>query len=231
MEQLVARLPHKQKAAGSSPAPATTQKAMPPRPKPPAEVYEPLPIFMPAPDLEAWIRQTFLDEAGALFNPEHAHLRDAVLGVIWTNYPNSRQGRTVLGMAEIPVFRCGAWQKGRQEQQLIEWFGDVPDFLITLDATYCAEASDAEFCALVEHELCHCAQAKDEYGVPKFRKDSGLPVFAMRGHDVEEFVSVVRRYGPTSDALRDMVRVANAGPEMPRLNIQRACGTCLLKSA
>lgn len=140
---------------------------------PAPELFEPLPIFMPAHEVGTWIRSTFLDEDGSLFNQDHVHLRDAMLGVLWTSYPCTRQGMTVLGMAEMPMFRCGAWQKGRQEQQLCEWFGDIPDFLITLDAGYCEQASDAEFCALVEHELYHCAQAKNEFGLPRFNKDTG----------------------------------------------------------
>lgn len=27
--------------------------------------------------------------------------------------------------------------------------------MITIDAQYAAEASDTDFCALIEHELCH----------------------------------------------------------------------------
>lgn len=193
-------------------------------------LFEPLPIFEPAPDVLDWIRRTFLDEDSPLYNEEHKHLQDAQLAVLWTSYPNRRQGMTVLGQAEMPAFRCGAWQKGRQEQQLVEWFGDIPDFLITLYAPYCAQATDREFCALVEHELTHCGQARDEYGNPKFKRDTGEPVFAMRGHDVEEFVGVVRRYGPTSQALQDMVAAVQDGPEVAGINIARACGSCQLKA-
>lgn len=201
------------------------------RPLPPAALFEPMPVFVPAPDVANWIRSTFLDDGGALLNEEHAHLRDAMLGVLWTSYPNASKGRTVLGMAEMPMFRCGAWQRGRQEQQLFEWFGDVPDFLITLDAQYSAQSSDVEFCALIEHELFHCAQALNEFGLPRFNKSTGKPVFTMRGHDVEEFVGVVRRYGITSQAMRDMFEAAKKGPEIATLDVARACGTCLLKSA
>ncbi len=42
----------------------------------------------------------------------------------------------LLGQCEEVTFRAGAWQKGRQEQQMRDWFGNVPDFLITLDADY-----------------------------------------------------------------------------------------------
>ena len=115
------------------------------------------------------------------------------------------------------------------EQQMFDWFGCVPAYIITLAADYCAQCSDADFCALVEHELYHIAQAKDQYGAPKFTQE-GLPKLEMRGHDVEEFVGVVRRYGASPD-VQALVDAANSPAEVGKLNISRACGTCLLKSA
>ncbi len=111
---------------------------------------------------------------------------------------------------------------------MIDWFGEVPAFLITLAADYCASCSDADFCALVEHELYHIAQKLDAYGAPKFTKD-GLPSLTLRGHDVEEF-GVIRRYG-TSPDVQALVDAANKPAEVGKLNISRVCGTCLLKSA
>ncbi|WP_313459331.1 putative metallopeptidase [Achromobacter sp.] len=46
------------------------------------------------------------------------------------------------------------------------------------------------------------------------------------GHDVEEFVGVVARYGPSADVQR-LVAAAGTVPAAPRLNIARACGCCL----
>lgn len=102
-------------------------------------------------------------------------------------------------------------------------------YLITLAADYCAQCTDAEFCALVEHELYHIAQATDEYGAPKFTQE-GLPKLYLRGHDVEEFVGVVRRYG-ASEEVQQLIDAASRPPEVAKINISRACGTCLLKSA
>jgi len=116
------------------------------------------------------------------------------------------------------------------EQQMYEWFGHIPDFIITLAADYCAQCSDLEFCALVEHELYHIAQETDEFGAPKFYRDSGLPKLKLRGHDVEEFVGVVRRYGASHD-VQQLVDVANRPAEVAQLDIARACGTCMLKLA
>ncbi len=185
--------------------------------------------FQPAPDVLAWARAEILSDEGSLYNPDHAHLAHCDIQFLWAPGSFNKQGRTVLGQCEEMLFRCGPWQKGRQQQQMADWFRMVPDFLITLDAHYCVRCSDAEFCALVEHELYHIAQEQDAFGAPKFTKD-GLPKFCMRAHDVEEFVGVVRRYGPSADVQR-LVDAAKTAPEVAKLNIARACGTCLLKVA
>ena len=185
--------------------------------------------IVPAPEVAAWVQDAILSEAGPLHNPEHAHLIDADLCFLWASAAFIKQGRTVIGQAEQVMFRVSGWQKLRQEQQMREWFGYVPSFIITLAADYCAQCSDAEFCALVEHELFHVGHATDEFGVPKFTKE-GLPKLALRGHDVEEFIGVVRRYGASKDVAR-MVEAAKQSPEVGNINIARACGTCLLRAA
>lgn len=148
---------------------------------------------------------------------------------MWASSSFAKKGRSVLGQAEQLMIRAGGWQKARQEQQLRDWFGEDPEFLITLAADYCAQCTEAEFCALVEHELYHIAQATDRYGAPKFTQE-GLPKLQMRSHDVEEFVGVVRRYGAGEDVQR-LIAAASRPPEVAKINIARACGTCLLKSA
>lgn len=185
--------------------------------------------FAPAPDVTDWLFTMIIDPDGELYNPDHQHLIEADLCVLWSASGFTKQGRTIIGQAEQVTFRCGPWQKGRQEQQMIEWFGRVPAYLITLDASYCVQCSDADFCALIEHELYHIAQEHDAFGVPKFTKE-GRPKLCMRGHDVEEFVGVVRRYGASPD-VQALVDAANSPAEVGKLNISRACGTCLLKSA
>ena len=200
------------------------------RPMPPAEFTDPLNNrYLPAPEVLKWARATILTEGGALYNEDHAHLEYADVQFLWAPQGFVKAGRTVLGQCEEVTFRCGPWQKGRQQQQMADWFGMVPDFLITLDASYCLTCSDAEFCALVEHELYHIAQEMDEFGAPAFNK-YGLPKLCMRGHDVEEFIGVVRRYGASQEVQR-MIDAAKTPPEVARINIARACGTCLLKAA
>lgn len=201
------------------------------KPLPPDSLFEsPYMSFTPAPDVRAWAINTFVDRSGHLYNEDHQHLEFARIEFLWASSGFAKQGRTVLGQCEEITFRAGPWQKGRQEQQMREWFGGVPDFVITLDANYCRACSDAEFCALVEHELYHIGHLKDEFGAPAFYRDSGFPKLGMRAHDVEEFVGVVRRYGASKDVQR-LLDAAKNGPEIANLDIARACGTCLLKVA
>ncbi|WP_148716477.1 putative metallopeptidase [Chitinolyticbacter meiyuanensis] len=185
--------------------------------------------YIPAPEVLAWVKEHILDEDGDLYNEDHAHLVEANIAFLWASSAFTKAGHTVVGQAEEVMFRCGPWQRGRQEQQMTEWFGYVPDFLITLAASYCEQCSDAEFCALVEHELYHLGHALDDFGQPKFTKE-GLPKIAIRGHDVEEFTGVVRRYGASAE-VQDLLDAAKGRPEVSQINVARACGTCLLKSA
>ena len=103
------------------------------RPQPPIELLEILPErFEPAPEIVSWARATFIDPDGPLYNEEHGHLEAAQIGALWTNKANARQMRTVLGQAEMPSTMGDAWKRGRFEQQLVEWFGFEPHFVITI---------------------------------------------------------------------------------------------------
>lgn len=187
--------------------------------------------FVPAPDVMAWIEDTFLEDGSDLFNADHAHLRDARIGVLWTNCDNSRNMRSVIGQSELmPPMAMGKWQRARAIQQVEEWFGSLPDFLLTFSAPVAAGMDDVSFCALVEHELYHCAQKMDQYGMPKFKED-GSPSFAIRGHDVEEFVGVVARYGAIDSDVAAMVEAAGRQPLMRATSIAGVCGTCLRAAA
>ncbi|WP_320412007.1 putative metallopeptidase [Mesorhizobium sp. Root172] len=201
------------------------------RPLPPHEMIETIELrFAPAVDLVNWARDTFIAGDASLSNEDHHHLNQATIGALWTNVPNGRAGRSIIGQAERGLPPAGKWLRARIERQILDWFGEVPDFILTFDAHYASQCSDAEFCALVEHELYHCGQERDVFGQPKFRK-SGLPAFALRSHDVEEFVGVVRRYGADAAGVRELVDAANKGPEIANVQIAQACGTCRLRVA
>lgn len=201
------------------------------RPRPPEALTDPFAMvhgFVPAPELLEWLLATFVAEGAPLANPDHAHLYAAKLGCLWTNSPNSRAGRTIVGQAEYrpPGMIMGKWARGRAQAQLYGWFGQELDFLLTFDAIFAARCSDAEFCALVEHELYHCGQARDEFGMPKFAK-SGMPVLELRGHDVEQFIGVVRRYGADAALVRALADAAAQTADVPAERIAQACGTCV----
>ncbi len=201
---------------------------LPKRPYPPQDLGR----MIPAAGVGEWVAQEILSEAGALHNSEHHHLLGADLEFLWAPEGFRKQMRSVIGTAEEVTIRAGGWQKARQEQQMVDWFGRVPGYLITLDASYCTECGDAEFCALVEHELYHLAHKLDDFGVPMFSK-SGAPKLCIRGHDVEEFIGVVRRYGvgDPSGAIAQLARAASHRPEINLASIAGACGTCLLRAA
>lgn len=203
------------------------------RPRPPT-IYSDQhdsPLFVPAPEIIAWARASFVEEDAALQNPDHLHLNSATIGALWTDVGNSRQGRTIIGQAEHGLPPLGKWQRARMEMQLNQWFGHVPDFVLTFHAPYCMACSDAEFCALVEHELYHCGQAHDQFGAPKFNRSTGMPVFEMRGHDIEEFVGVVSRYGAAPAHVQAFAAAASRAPEISGYRISQVCGTCKLRAA
>ncbi|WP_323094492.1 putative metallopeptidase [Klebsiella variicola] len=205
------------------------------RPYPPVnftspEYYRPYIAIIPANEVYSWVSDNILMENGSLHNEDHFHLHTADIAFMWASNAFDKRGRVVLGQCEEVMLRAGGWQKSRMEQQMHEWFGRIPKFIITLAADYCEQCNDLEFCALVEHELYHIAQATDDYGAPKFNKETGMPVLKLRGHDVEEFVGVVRRYGASKD-VQEMVDAANRPAEVAHIDVARACGTCMLKLA
>ena len=85
-------------------------------PAPPVGMLDPesfdTPSFIPAPELEKWLRATFIEEGGPLQNDDHFHLRFAHIGVRWTSIENSRHGRRVVGQAERGDPR--QWGSGRE---------------------------------------------------------------------------------------------------------------------
>lgn len=199
------------------------------RPMPPADIFdlEAGDQFIPAPAIVEWAQATFIDEGATLENVEHFHLRQANIGALWTNVANSKNGRSIVGQCELgDPMAMGKWAKAKARLQVEQWFGQIPDFILTFDAAYAAQCRDLEWCALVEHELLHAAQDKDQFGQPKFSASTGRPSFTIRGHDVQEFTSIVRRYGAEAAHVREFVEAANAKPEIGNVQVSHACGVC-----
>lgn len=198
------------------------------RPQPPEQLFEGFDLIVPAFDLVDWFRAAFIDDDDSpTWIDEHQHLQQATIAAIWTNVACRSKMATVVGMAEVPTAQGNVWQRARHDQQLRGWFGDKPDFLLTFYAPYAAECSDAQFCSVVDHELCHCGQQKDPFGFPKFTR-AGKPVFSMRAHDVEEFTGVADRWGVDACAgdSRNFVQAANRMPRFGAVEIDGVCGTC-----
>lgn len=141
--------------------------------------------------------------------PEHAHLRDgeAVVDFLYASEPVIRQGRMVLGEVHMPAVQGKL--RGVFLWMLRQKFGRIPDFLIVLDREYWFSCDDREREILIYHEMCHCEHATDSDGDLKF-DDDGFPVFCLRGHDVEEFIAVVGRYGAHNLDLKRFLSAAGA---------------------
>jgi len=142
--------------------------------------------------------------------PEHQHLRDneVAFGWLMRATPKEKGNKIELGSVHDvkTMFQGGFKDLGLQLLQGL--LGELPQFLVVINAPWWGQASDEEREALVFHELCHVQQAIDHFGSPKFDRD-GLPVFKCVGHDVEAFRSEVVRYGQWTPDLADFVAAAN----------------------
>ncbi|WP_353141326.1 putative metallopeptidase [Acinetobacter pragensis] len=213
------------------------------RPKPPEDIgsfdfdfsmHKEMPYdFRPDSDLKQWVWDTFLNEDSELYNQDHEHLcyyADDLIGFMWASRAFEKGGRVVLGQCEQTAIMAGGWKRKRQELQMVQWFGYIPKYIITIDVGFAETASDSDFCALIEHELYHIGCELDGDGEMYISPLSGKPKLTMRSHDVEEFHGVVQRYGASPD-VQKMVELANDGPTIGKAKIAHACGTCLLKLA
>ena len=140
--------------------------------------------------------------------PELSHLAEARIGWLLRVEAMMKAGRWVLGTCYLPTVQGSL-------RPLFDWFmvkefGDDPplDFLIVLDRSYWLAATDLQREILVYHELMHCGHAVDKHGVERYDKETGAPVYCIRGHDVEEFTAVVERYGIHNQDIAAFVRAA-----------------------
>lgn len=143
--------------------------------------------------------------------PEHAHLKagEPTVRFLMRGFDKTEAGRQILGSVHLPVVQGKL--KELFDWMLEEKLGLIPDFLIILDADYWEAVTDREREILMFHEMSHCVQAVDKWGDPRFHRDTGEPVWALAGHDVEEFTSVVRRYGAWNAELEEFIGAARSG--------------------
>lgn len=134
----------------------------------------------------------------------------------------TRGGRHILGTAHMPKVQgdlnpCFRWM-------LAKTFNRDPDFLIVLDKAYWVEATPRLREILVYHELSHCIHKRDRFGDKLFDSDE-RPVWTLRGHDVEEFTAVVRRYGAWNDDIKTFCAAIIAHAEETQLPIGSSTGS------
>lgn len=187
----------------------------------------------PAPDLKAWVMQNWLTLGSDLHNPDHDHIAELIhdneefLAFAWASSAAMAKKRMVLGQCEKVMFNQGGWKKARQEQQMRDWFGFVPQYLITIDAAFCEQTSDREFCRLIEHELYHIGVERDEDGEIIYSDTTGLPKHYLVGHDVEVFFGEIRQHGIDSSVQR-LLDIAKNAPFVSETNIAACCGNCVI---
>ena len=153
----------------------------------------------PGPIAERLIEDPHFDELRGL-EPTILYLMRAV--------PKSKGGKTKLGEVLMPNGRGTAgdmfmWLLGSACQ-------GIPDYVMVIDATWWAVASSLQREALVFHELEHMVQATNQHDEPRFSPD-GMPIFDLRPHDLEEFNSVVSRYGAWLPDVTGFVTALRAG--------------------
>lgn len=117
------------------------------------------------------------------------------------------QGKAVLGKCY-----CGPSAQGDLrplfEQLLADTISYYPDFLIILSGDWWEEADDRSRECLVFHEALHAGHAKDQYGSPKFNRQTGRPVPCIVPHSIEEFSAVVERYGAWKPDVAEFISAA-----------------------
>lgn len=127
--------------------------------------------------------ESVIDLAQELIRLFHPDLMEARIGFLMRTKPSSSQGRRVLAKAE---------KIGEKHKLLLDL-----DFLIWIDEEEWTRLGDEQRRALVDHELCHC----------DYNSSEGKA--SIRGHDVEEFATIIERYGAWNPALLEFTRRMN----------------------
>lgn len=102
-------------------------------------------------------------------------------------------------MAKHGSVRLGAATKVGSKVNFLTDF----DFTLDFNWTYWRQLTPMQRIALVDHELTHCARGPEGEG------------WAILGHDVEEFSSIVRRWGLWKPDLVTFNAAIKAGAQLP----------------
>ena len=189
-------------------------------------------LLAPAPELKQWVTDNWLTLGGGFHNPDHDHIaellhdNESFLAFAWASSACTVKKRMVLGQCEKVMFQQGGWKKARQEQQMRDWFGFVPQYLITVDGLYSEQASDRDFCRLIEHELYHIGVERVD-GEIIYSDSTGLPKHYLAGHDVEVFFGETKIWG-ADDNVKRLVEIEKNAPFVSESSIASCCGTCVI---
>lgn len=206
-------------------------------PTPPDDLQEEGFMFVAAPELHRFIVEAFIQPDGPFHRDEYAILAEARIGVQWTNMPKNKGMVEWAAQAEIINASGDAWSKGIDWMVMADWFGDwwtpdqgdegdLPNFRLTFYGPSWMESNVTGRCATIAHELRHCAQKLDRNGEPRFDMDD-RPVWGIRAHDVETFVSVVEDFGAETERnVKELVAAALRAPRFPGALVEGICGTC-----
>ena len=129
--------------------------------------------FEPAPEVERIGKE--------IVERFHPHLRGVRIEYVFRSKATKRHGKRVAGTArKITGVNALLATPGAQSSE------DLAFFLVTIAKDMWLFADDDRKRALVDHELEHCYVEIDEDG------DTNV---SIRGHDIEEFASIIGRHG------------------------------------
>lgn len=127
--------------------------------------------------------------AAKLINDHHSHLAEARIKYLFRNGKWQSKGKSTLGKAKLAA----------EDARFLGQY----DFIIMISTDAWNSAVPAYREALVDHELQHLDCAEDKAGNKKW---------SIQDHDVQEFVSVVRRHGLWEVDLQKLIIAAKQGP-------------------
>lgn len=119
-----------------------------------------------------------------LIREHHDHLADVRIEYAFRDKAAKKAGKTVFGTAR-KVGGLNAFLATDTDETGSD---EVDDFFVIEIAEDTWRILDQfQRVALVDHELCHCVIEHDE--------ETGEPKLKLKGHDLEEFRSIVDRHG------------------------------------
>lgn len=139
--------------------------------------------------------KNFLTLGGELHNPNHDHIAELLhddetfLAFAWASSACMAKKRMVLGQCEKVMFNQDDCEEStpRTTDAGLVWLY-IPVYTITIDASFCENSNDRDFCTLMEHELYHMVLSVTKMVKSSIATIPGLPPdeFHFATHDVEK---------------------------------------------